>query len=389
VLLDVRTLFAAMFAAFLVFGLTLAVSRRSLADCVELGTWTWGAWAMVLAFVLLSLRVVAPEWISIVGGNTLMFVGVHLQSQALHRFVIGDAAPRWQTALVVAGAVLITAMAGQPLSQRTALVSAVLALQGVSMFWVVASRGWHAEPSLRTVAMAVGIGIVSLAARAVHATLDPAQYDDFWQPSLGNGLTYLAGYLFPLCAGFGFIVANLERTSARLRDQATYDGLTGCLRRGAFDPLLANACEHALREGEPLSLVMIDLDHFKIVNDTHGHPAGDQVLKEVARALRARLRRSDVLARMGGEEFALLLPSTTTAGALHIAEQVRDTIARLVVQIDEGPALRVTVSGGVTSLWTDEPRDGRQMVRRADAALYASKHAGRNRMSVAAAPPSA
>src|SRR6218665_4023139 len=83
VLLDVRTLFAAMFAAFLVFDLTLAVSRRSLADCIELGTWTWGAWAMVLAFVLLSLRVVAPEWISIVGGNALMFVGVHLQSQAL------------------------------------------------------------------------------------------------------------------------------------------------------------------------------------------------------------------------------------------------------------------------------------------------------------------
>lgn len=236
--------------------------------------------------------------------------------------------------------------------------------------------------------MAVVIGMVSLVARAVHATLDPGQYDDFWQPSLGNGLTYLAGYLFPLCAGFGFLVANLERTSARLRDQATYDGLTGCLRRGTFDALLAKACEHALREDEPLSLVLIDLDHFKAVNDTHGHPAGDQVLKEVARALRARLRRSDVLARMGGEEFALLLPCTTAAGALHIAEEVRDTIARLSVQVDEGQPLRVTVSGGIASLLSDEPRDGLQMVRRADAALYASKHAGRNRMSVAA-PPSA
>lgn len=141
VLLDVRTLFVALFAAFLLFGITLAVSRRSMPGCPELGTWTWGAWAMVLAFVVLSLRVVAPEWISIVGGNTLMFVGIHLQSQALHRFVTGQAAPRWQLALVVAGAVLITAMAGQPVSQRTALVSVVLALQGAPMLWVVMARG--------------------------------------------------------------------------------------------------------------------------------------------------------------------------------------------------------------------------------------------------------
>ncbi|MDB6001717.1 MAG: hypothetical protein JWP52_3416 [Rhizobacter sp.] len=379
-MLDVKTLFVAMFAAFLIFGLTLAVSRRSFEDQPELAVWAWGAWAMVLAFVALSLRLVLPEWISIVGGNTLMFLGIYLQSDALHRFVTGLRAPRWQAVLAITGAVAITAMQGHPTSQRTALVSSVLALQGVPMLWVVLSKAWHAESSLRTVAIAIGIGLASLVARAIFAMVSPSEYDNFWQPSLGNGITYLAGYLFPLGAGIGFVMANLERSASRLREQATYDALTGCVRRGVFTTILAQTCKRAQREGEPLSLLVLDIDNFKTVNDTHGHQAGDHVLAAVAQSVRARLRHSDVFARMGGEEFAVILPNTDAAGAARVAESVRATIEALGVGVTGGKVLNVTVSGGIASLTADDARDGSGMYQRADAALYTAKHGGRNQI---------
>lgn len=381
-MLDVKTLFVAMFAAFFIFGLTLALSRRRFTDQPELGVWAWGAWAMVLAFAVLSVRLVLPEWISIVGGNTLMFIGIYLQSAALHRFVTGLPAPRWQMAPVIVGAILIVAMQSRPTSQRTALVSAVLALQGTPMLWIVLTKGRHAEASLRMVAIAIGIGVASLVARAAHAIAVPQAYDDFWQASLGNGVTYLAAYLFPLGAGIGFVMANLERAAAQLREQATYDALTGCVRRGVFSAIFEKAFQHARREREPLSLLIVDLDNFKSVNDTHGHQAGDVALAAVCRCIRERLRRADVFARMGGEEFAVLLPNTASGGAVHLGEEMRATVEALGIELSSGVRLNVSVSVGVATVETGT-RDESELYRRADAALYDAKHAGRNRVLVA------
>jgi diguanylate cyclase (GGDEF)-like protein len=384
VLLDVQTLFVAMFAAFLMFAVTLAGSRRALPDCPELALWSWGTWAMVLAFILLSVRLVGPEWISIVGGNTMMFVGVHLNSRALHRFVTGRPAPAWQLALVVIGAAAISAMLNRPLSERTALVSAVIALQGVPMFMLVLTKARGAEPALRTVAVSVAIGIVSLAARATHALWAPGDYDSFWRASLGNGLTYLAAYLFPLGAGIGFILANLERTGRQLHQQATYDALTGCVQRGVFTPMLEKLAEHARRASEPLSLLLMDLDHFKSINDTHGHQAGDQVLVTFAKAVRARLRAADLLGRMGGEEFAVLLAGTDAPGAMRLADELRRAVEGLTIEAGNGTSMRITVSAGVAGGPVAHGESGAELYRRADAALYESKRSGRNRVTLAA-----
>ncbi|MEF7612579.1 GGDEF domain-containing protein [Aquincola sp. MAHUQ-54] len=382
-LLDVGTLFVAMFAAFSIFGITLALSRGSLQDCPEIGLLTWGAWVMLLAMVVSAARVAVPEWIAIIAGNSLLFVGVHINSQALYRFITGQGPPRWQLLLVAAGAILIAVVHQRPTAERTALASGVLVLQGMPMLWLVLTRGWHAEPALRTVALAIGIGVVGHVARIVHVLLAPAEYAAFWQPSLGNGLTYLAGAMFPLGAGIGFIVANLERVAKQLREQATYDSLTGCVRRGSFTAMLDKGYGQARRERKPLSLLLMDLDHFKLVNDTHGHHAGDQVLARFAQAVRTRMRAADVLGRMGGEEFALMLPGTDAAGALHVAEELRQTMASLDIPVGAGVPIRVTVSGGVSSLAPGADGDASALYRRADEALYASKRAGRNRMSLA------
>jgi diguanylate cyclase (GGDEF)-like protein/PAS domain S-box-containing protein len=163
-----------------------------------------------------------------------------------------------------------------------------------------------------------------------------------------------------------------ERLQRALHDQAYRDSLTGLPNRRAFDERLAAEIERGRRYGQVFSLLLFDIDHFKTINDTHGHAVGDQVLQHLARVTLTRLRLADALARWGGEEFALLLPETAAAGALRLAEQLREVIAAT-----DFPAIgRLTVSIGVTEFLPED--NGDRLFRRVDRALYAAKEQGRN-----------
>ncbi|HEY6101431.1 MAG TPA: sensor domain-containing diguanylate cyclase [Anaeromyxobacter sp.] len=173
---------------------------------------------------------------------------------------------------------------------------------------------------------------------------------------------------------------------ARLFEQterlATTDGLTGLTNHRTFQGRLDEHLAQARRYGKKLSLILCDIDHFKSVNDLHGHPAGDLVLKGVARTLAKEARATDVVARYGGEEFAVVMPETDADGALVIAERIRDRVGKLVFDSDRG-RLQITLSLGIATF----PEDGAQkaeLVERADGCLYHAKRSGRNR-SVAAA----
>lgn len=165
------------------------------------------------------------------------------------------------------------------------------------------------------------------------------------------------------------------------------DGLTGLWNRRQFDLRLAQELERAGRFGERFSVVIVDLDEFKHVNDTHGHPAGDAVLVEVARRLVACTREVDLVARFGGEEFALLLPQTDLPGALKVAEKVRAEVSDQPIDTDAG-ALSVSLSAGVAS----HPQHGTlaaDLLRSADEALYRAKAAGKNQVVTARGVPTA
>jgi diguanylate cyclase (GGDEF)-like protein len=169
-----------------------------------------------------------------------------------------------------------------------------------------------------------------------------------------------------------------------LRQLATRDSLTGLLNRREFDRILAEEHARAVRFGEPVALVMVDLDHFKMINDRHGHPVGDAVLVEVARRLTAQVRTVDRVMRVGGEEFALLLAQTNLADALRVAERVVAAMRAEPVATGEGGTLAFTASVGVAAL-PEHAGTPAILVTAADRALYAAKAAGRNRV-VAAAP---
>ncbi|HEK1007690.1 TPA: GGDEF domain-containing protein [Pseudomonas putida] len=185
-----------------------------------------------------------------------------------------------------------------------------------------------------------------------------------------------------ICAMITLVVlsllhAMLRRHQASIEALATLDSLTGLPNRRSFDLLAAQALQEAQRDCAPLVALLIDLDHFKALNDTHGHLAGDEVLRQFANVLQGSLRQSDILCRWGGEEFIVLLRETEGRQALDVAEKIRRRSEQLTFSYDEQP-LRLTTSIGLSGL---QPGDTlHALLTRADRALYRAKQAGRNRV---------
>jgi diguanylate cyclase (GGDEF)-like protein len=184
---------------------------------------------------------------------------------------------------------------------------------------------------------------------------------------------------------FGFLLgdreARLLASNRRLDDLAVTDGLTGLRNARYFHTRLAEAHAEAARTGEPLAVVVLDLDHFKRVNDQYGHPVGDDVLANAARAIASVTRHGETAARVGGEEFALLLPGDTGPGAAEVAERVRHAIAERETPLpDRGSeTVRITASAGVASTAELPGASVQELFRAADEALYRAKREGRNR----------
>lgn len=161
---------------------------------------------------------------------------------------------------------------------------------------------------------------------------------------------------------------------------AVEDALTGLPNRRYLDEILSREIPRARRHGRPLVMLMLDLDHFKRINDERGHVCGDRVLRELARLLEARLRASEFLARYGGEEFAFVLPEADPEGARTFAERIRERVASHVFD-DDGESLRITVSIGGAS-WHPGMKAESDLIEAADRGLYEAKRAGRNRVVV-------
>jgi len=179
--------------------------------------------------------------------------------------------------------------------------------------------------------------------------------------------------------------ARLDHAEERLQEHAEQiesqaaaartDPLTGLPNRRAFDDELGRRIAEWRRRGAAFCLVLIDIDHFKRLNDTHGHPAGDRVLCRVAKAIRHEIRDMDLAARIGGEEFAVILPGTRPGAAFRMTERIRAAVAAEAYRIERAE-IRLTVSLGLAAALSNE--DTGPLTQRADEALYAAKHAGRN-----------
>ena len=173
---------------------------------------------------------------------------------------------------------------------------------------------------------------------------------------------------------------QLQATNLQLQKLSSTDRLTGLYNRGHWEEALKIEYSRHARYGHPTTLLMFDIDHFKQVNDTHGHQAGDRVIQVVAELVRAHVRDADVAGRYGGEEYAVLCPDTDKLGGQVLAERLRQAVEATPV-IYEGKTIQFTISVGVADL--AEPAHGhQQLIERADQALYTSKRSGRNRVTL-------
>jgi diguanylate cyclase (GGDEF)-like protein len=182
-----------------------------------------------------------------------------------------------------------------------------------------------------------------------------------------------------LAAQAGIALEN-ARLHERVQRQATTDELTELVNRRRFLEVLQTELERAQLFETPLTVVLADLDDFKQVNDEHGHLAGDHALKRFGSLLKVHLRKGDVAGRLGGEEFAVVLPETNLGEARFVADRMRDEVAEDVLELPEGERISLTASFGLAELEPGQSAD--QLLSRADAALYVAKAAGKNRIAV-------
>ena len=337
-------------------------------------------WALFMALLCVGLLLAASRgeprhWLPYNGTNAVTVIGFALMRRGSERFMGLPARDREQL-MVLLPAMAVFAWLGPEREDAPVRIVLAYALQA----WILARALWCIRPALaREFGPRTMLGIVMpgsflvgvllwLALRQVAAWPEATEMQTSSAANVGVMLTYLGGSaLF----SFGFLTMVTQRLVARLHDASMRDELTGLFNRRAINEALTRAWLRHRRTQASLAALVIDLDHFKQVNDTQGHAAGDAVLVQVAGLLQAQLRAEDVLGRAGGEEFWLVLPDTPRTHALALAERLRQQVA--------DAALGTTCSVGV-ALAQPSDADAGQLIARADAALYRAKDGGRNRV---------
>jgi diguanylate cyclase (GGDEF)-like protein len=201
----------------------------------------------------------------------------------------------------------------------------------------------------------------------------------FRQPSGFAAASMLLGFAAAIAGTFGFLLLHKERADAEARRLATIDPLTGTYNRSTFHEIAERELSRARRAGQPLSILMLDIDHFRAINEKHGHRLGDEVLRKFADLVRSALRKEDMVVRYGGEEFLVMLPDVPGPGAVVVAGRIRRYVAAEPVEVGEYK-FNLTVSLGVAARLDEGPESIDTLLDRADSALRLAKDRGRNRV---------
>jgi diguanylate cyclase (GGDEF)-like protein len=350
-----------------------------------LGRWAAALLINAIGHLLIMLRGQVPDLVSVVLGNLLLacvFVGM---IAAIYQFQ-GRSAP-WP--LLLAAPVLVAvfvAMFQDNFPARAGFVGLVIGLQAI---WALAAtlERRHATVGRGQWLLVAGLGLEALVlgGRSVLTVLTPGAATSILQGSALQTMTFMATFSVVLVSSVGFVFMSRDRSDESNRKMAALDPLTGVANRRSLIAALDRDVSRALRMRQPIALMMVDIDHFKHVNDRYGHPAGDEVLCNVVSVLRQRVRTQDLVGRYGGEEFMVLLPDTGLAGAEQLARELCKAVeeSRCFAQGAGPEGVAVTVSIGVFGGHLESGDSWDMLIAAADRALYQAKNNGRNRVEVA------
>lgn len=339
--------------------------------------------AMVVALSLILMRGRVSDILSIVVANLLTALAAVTYYAGCARFLGRPTRwPAWIASLVpLCGALVYWRYAVDSIPVRVLVTTAFSAVVCVAIALLVLRHrpfGRSTYPYRVTAAMALMFAASQCARGLYFMTLTGASTPLMFA-SPGSVLTLVAGAAVLPTLSMAAMMMVHDVLLADAREAANRDFLTGALSRKGFEAVARAQLADAQRQGWPVSLLIVDLDHFKAINDTLGHAGGDTVLREFVRVTQSQLRRSDVLGRMGGEEFAVLLPATALDDARRLAERLRVAAGAHCVTTAAGPC-RYSMSGGIAVWRAGETLDHLSM--RADVALYEAKRSGRNKVCV-------
>ena len=342
-----------------------------------LGTWTTALLLQAMVFALYAVRGVWPDFASIVIPNALFITCMTLQASAIYEFY-GKQLSRWWHALPALVVAALFAFFIEKFLVRVVLSGVIFGVGTLSLAILVQRQSRESRGSARWLLL-IGylIGAATMFARAVVGIVEPGSIPGFMITSPFQGITYIFGFAVILVTSVGFLLLHKERSEEAAQKLALTDPLTGAFNRRTFMELAEKEIARTRRARGSLSLVMLDLDLFKQINDLNGHLAGDEVLKGVVTVVQNCLRKEDLLVRYGGEEFCILLPGVSINAAELLAERTREGIEQARFSFG-GRELHVTVSIGLATLSVDGDEGVETMVSRADEALYSAKKAGRN-----------
>lgn len=362
----------------MIIGLALALTvtgyPKSLRQPMRI--WVLGLLIQPFSFVLFSMRGQIPDWLSIIVGNALLVIAFAHITQALRIYNRKPPFTRSQIALVgitIVGMALMTYV-WPNLYGRIILISLVIAVQAAIGIDAIYRKQQRITRPEHMVAIMLAVGFIIMLARALK--MPDAGFLDLTMFSPMQGIVFTYASLLPVIATSGFLLMCGQRLNKDLARLATIDSLTGVYNRRTMTELANKAIAASKRHGHALSLLILDIDHFKRINDQFGHEAGDLALCRVVEIMRQVFRESDVIARMGGEEFVAILPDTNETSAGLLAERLREQLAASDFSISGWPVpLRASI--GVCSLGP-AISDLESLLRETDRAMYTAKRGGRN-----------
>ena len=335
-----------------------------------------------LAYVCYTLYGHAPLLISYALGNSLLSLAVAFYSASLFR--VREQPVPWRRIFVIPALMLVGLLALlDTLEPRMLMASLGLMGQGaLLLYWAQRKSQWQGRAHL-LLSIGAAISLIGLGMRVIaiaNGTAGDMRYDT---SNLKQTVSVAIGTVTVMMFSIGLVLMAKERTEARLQQLALSDGLTGTLNRRAILEHFEQSVQQHQRGARSLAVAMIDIDHFKRINDLHGHQAGDEVLRHCVRAWQQRLRKGDSLGRWGGEEFLLLLPDTERAGALNLVSELRRSLASQPARF-AGKSIDLRFSVG---LWCGVPGGSdttASLLAQADAGLYQAKASGRDAVHLVA-----
>lgn len=376
--LDALTLFASMFInlTLIVGALLLGVGWKA-----RTGMRLWNV-ALVLQAVAWACLVAAyrgwPRELATLGSAALV-AGFSFVYLAAKNYLRQPASMSWVVGVPVVAAVLHWLLFYNFMA-RILVVNAAIGLQMLWLAWLLLRPGSEGSWRWRWLA---GLALVAtgamVACRAVLVVVAPESYPRFESPHWVNIVGLIVSNASVMAGTLAFLLAHRDEAEQELKRLATTDGLTGVLNRRHWMERALTHFNLARRHGRGLVVLMLDIDFFKRINDSHGHQAGDRALTLFADALQQVVRQPDLVGRYGGEEFCVLLPMSDMPAAQAVDQRLRAAIVR---EVNPKLGFEMTFSAGVAAL-NDDATTLDAVIARADQALYAAKQAGRNRLVVA------